>query len=63
MKIHDIIDSISGGPGPDASYEDRQIWMDFEMTVYQLEMLVMGLAYRRAGFVWFPPLCHDGLDY
>lgn len=57
------VDPIPGGPGPDANYEERYVWREFEQVAYHLEMEVMGLAYSRAGLVWFPPLCHDGWDY
>ncbi|AMB48378.1 hypothetical protein [Methylobacterium sp. AMS5] len=58
-----IVDPIPGGPGPDEPDEFHRVWRDFEIVAYHLEMELMGLAFSRAGLVWFPPLCHDGHDY
>lgn len=58
-----FIDRIPGGPGPEKDEGYHRVWHDFECVAYHLSMEELGLAFPRAGLVWFMPLCHDGLDY
>ncbi len=40
---------------------ERNDWVKSEaaMVMHQLEFIQAGLAVRRAGLIWFLPLCHD----
>lgn len=41
------------------SQERAAVDQELETLVHVLEMLEAGLAVRRAGLIWFLPMCHD----
>jgi hypothetical protein len=48
---------------PDDTYSEAYVKLVAQAIIHQLEYLAAGLAERRAGLIWFIPLCNDGWDY